>query len=658
MRTVPRRWTREDTVLVVDSMMITLQQNDGLNERTQLAIAETYGEEVLAFLRPPVLERTAALDGSFVLAPPVPSAEKMKPHTASPEVTSTSAAATEEDAFPSSLLAASFGRPSGDIVLGSNSFALGGSRVAGGGALVANDMHLPLAVPNIWYRASLTVAGRTVTGVTLPGVFGIIVGSNGDVAWGFTNSQIDTSDVVIVEPDPADPTRYRVPDGDGWEKFEVVRETISVARRAPETMEIILTRWGPLLTKRDTGGRMLALHWVAYDPKAINLHLSDMMEAHSVDEAIAVAHGTAIPAQNLLVGDRFGHVAWTIIGRVPRRLGFDGLFPESWADGSRRWNGFLSPAEVPVVRDPPSGQIWTANNRVLGGEAFALLGNGDYDDPARATQIRDRLTILTGRAVVPNDLLAVQLDDESLFLRRWRDLLLRTLTEKAVRDSPTLAELRNIVKEWHGHAAIDEAGHRVVREFRRIVAEMVLNPIYEPVRQREPSLHISRTKFLSEQPLWSILTARPAYLLPSSVSPWDALLLRAANLTAEMAGREPAGLALRNCTWGRVNTLKMHHPLSGALPSWLGRWLDMPAQALPGDSNMPRVQTPDFGASMRMVVSPGREREGIFHQPGGASGNPLSPFYRAGHDDWAAGRATPFLPGEKKHRLALHPFKS
>ena len=517
-------------------------------------------------------------------------------------------------------------------------------------------MHLPLAVPNIWYRASLTVAGRTVTGVTLPGILGIIVGSNGDVAWGFTNSHIDTSDVVIVEPDPADPTRYRVPDGDGWEKFEVVRETISVAGRAPETIEIVSTRWGPLLTKRDTGGRMLALHWVAYDPKAINLHLSDMMEAHSVDEAIAVAHGTGIPAQNFLVGDRFGHVAWTIIGRVPRRLGSDGLLPQSWADGSRRWDDFLSPSEVPVARDPPNGQIWTANNRVLGGEALALLG-GDYDDPTRAAQIRDRLTALTGRAVVPNDLLAVQLDDESLFLRRWRDLLLSTLTDEAVRDSPTLTELRHIVKEWHGHAAIGEAGHRLVREFRRVVTEMVLNPIYEPVRQREPSLHISRTKFpSSEQPLWSILTARPAHLLPSSVSSWDALLLRAANLTAEMAGREPGGLALRDCTWGRVNTLKMHHPLSGGLPSWLGRWLDMAAQALPGDSNMPRVQTPDFGASMRMVVSPGREPEGIFHQPGGASGNPLSPFYRAGHDDWAAGRATPFLAGEKKHRLALHPL--
>ena len=87
--------------------------------------------------------------------------------------------------------------------------------------------------------------------------------------------------------------------------------------------------------------------------------------------------------------------------------------PQSWADGTRRWDGFLAPDEVPVVRDPPDGQLWTANNRVVGGDALARLGNGGYDEEARAAQIRDRLRALTGRPAVPADGLAVQLDDES-----------------------------------------------------------------------------------------------------------------------------------------------------------------------------------------------------------------------------------------------------
>ena len=117
----------------------------------------------------------------------------------------------------------------------------------------------------------------------------------------------------------------------------------------------------------------------------------------------------------------------------------------------------------------------------------------------------------------------------------------------------------------------------------------------------------------------------------------------------------PTALALRDCTWGQRNVLRMHHPFSRLLPESVARWLDMPAEPLPGDNFMPRVQTPDFGASERMVVLPGREAEGIFHQPGGASGHSLSPFYRAGHDDWARGRPTPFLPGATVYRLRLEP---
>lgn len=674
LRATPRPWTREDSVLVVYTMTLDLQGGDGRDERARLAVADVYGESVLRFLRPTVLERTAALDGSSQPAPPVPGPEDFRPR---PE-------ATVSHATPAVRRAPAFGGDNDGEgtndddtppVPGSNSFALAGWRVAGsngsGAALVANDPHLALAVPNIWYRVSLKRPDRTVTGVSLPGVPDVILGSNGDVAWGFTNSQVDSSDVVLVEPDPADPTaRYRVPDGDGWERFEIARENIVVAGRAvPETLEILLTRWGPLLTPLPgaVGGRTLALRWTAHDPTAVNFALSELSEARTTDEALAVAHRAGLPAQNFLVGDRAGSIAWTIIGQIPRRVGagFDGFLPRSWADGARGWNGFLAPDEVPMVRDPPDGQLWTANNRVLGGEALARLGDGDYDDPARAAQIRDRLTTLaTDRVATPADLLAVQLDDESRFLFRWRDLLLDVLTDEVVRDEPTtLGELRRLVRAWHGHAAADEAGHRLVREFRRTVLEAVMRPIYEPVWQRDPAAKLAGYGPGVEQPLWGILSAqpRPAHLLPPSAPSWNALLLAAARETANLGQKNQtssssSSRSLAECTWGRVNVLRMRHPLSVALPAVVGRrWLDMPAQELPGDGKMPRVQTPTFGASMRMVVAPGREAEGIFHQPGGASGHPLSPFYRAGHDDWVAGRPTPFLPGETRHRLTLRP---
>ena len=651
LRARPRPWVPEDTFLVVEAMTMSLQEHDGLDERIRLDILETYGQEALDFLNPFVRETTAALDGSSLPAPPVPDAAHLTPR---PGATGAAGAAGATDtAGNKTSLQAGF---DADAKPGSNSFALAGTRVAGGGALVANDMHLGLAVPNTWYRASLALPGRTITGVTLPGVPGIVVGSNGDVAWGFTDAYLDSNDVVIVEVDPADPGRYRVPDGDGWARFETVRDSIPVAHGKPEPVETVYTRWGPVLTKHDNAGRTLALHWLAYEPGALNLGLCDLADARSVDEALAVAHRAGVPAENFIVGDRAGHIAWTIIGVVPRRVGFDGRTPQSWADGTRRWDGLLSPDEVPVVRDPADGQVWSANNRAVGGEALARLGNGGYDEEARAAQIRDRLRALQGKLATPADGLAVQLDDESRFLVRWRDLLLNTLGDDAVRSHPALDELRQLVREWHGHASVDEPGHRLVRAFRRYVIESVENPIYEPLRRRAPDLEISRTDFRgAEQPVWSIVSTRPAWVLPSAAVSWDALLLHAAELTAKIGQHEPGGLALRDCTWGRYNTLRMHHPFSALLPDWLARRIDMPDEPMPGDAFMPRAQGPTFGASERMVVSPGHEAEGIFHQPGGASAHPLSPFYRAGHEDWVHGRPTPFLPGAVVYRLRLEP---
>ena len=647
LNTHPRPWLPEDTILAVDTMTMSLQAHDGLDERARLAIRETYGEEAVAFLRPGVREKTAALDGSSLPAPPVPGALQLTPRPGPPGPETAPAANpladTDPDADPG-------------LLPGSNNFALSGARTAGGGALVANDMHLGLMVPNTWYRASMVLPDRRVTGVMLPGTPGVIVGSNGEVAWGFTDAYLDACDVVIVEPDPADPGRYRVPDAGGWERFETVRDTIAVAHGQPETLETVYTRWGPLITRRDGAGRILALHWLAHDPATTDLTAFALDDAHSVDEAVDIAHRAGVPAENFIVGDRAGHIAWTIIGPVPRRVGFDGLTPQSWADGTRRWDGYLAPEEVPVVRDPADGQLWTANNRVVGGEALARLGIGGYDEAARAGQIRDDLHALAGRLAAPADGLAVQLDDESRFLARWRDLLSSTLTDDAVRGQPPLAELRQVVRDWHGHAAIGEAGHGLVRDFRQNLMEAVMNPLYDPVRRRAPDVPISRTQFReAEQPLWSILSARPAWLLPPSAASWDAVLLHAASATAAMGEHLPGHPALRDCTWGKRNTLAMTHPFSRILPAPLARLLDMPAEPLPGDSNMPRVQGPSFGASERMVVSPGREAEGIFHQPGGASGHPLSAFYRAGHEDWAQGRPTPFLPGAAKCRLRLEP---
>ncbi|MGV7246647.1 penicillin acylase family protein, partial [Caballeronia sp. M23-90] len=118
----------------------------------------------------------------------------------------------------------------------------------------------------------------------------------------------------------------------------------------------------------------------------------------------------------------------------------------------------------------------------------------------------------------------------------------------------------------------------------------------------------------------------------------------------------PPDTPLADASWGARNRAVIGHPFARLVPSWLPwvrGWLGAPHDALPGDFNMPRVQTPSFGASERMIVSPGREQDGIFEMPGGQSGNPLSPYFMAGHEAWVRGDATSFMPGETVHRLDL-----
>ena len=199
--------------------------------------------------------------------------------------------------------------------------------------------------------------GRTVTGVDAARRAGVVVGSNGDVAWGFTDAYIDTCDLVVVETDPARPARYRVPDGIGWERFETVARESRVARPAAGDVEVVSTRWGPLLTAADAAGRTFARHWSEYDPGAINLGMCRPGgRAHRGRGASKSRTAAASPRRI----SSWATARATSPGRSSAacRAGSASMgTPQSWADGTRRWDGFLPPdghARHPQPADGPA----------------------------------------------------------------------------------------------------------------------------------------------------------------------------------------------------------------------------------------------------------------------------------------------------------------
>jgi penicillin G amidase len=639
LRVVPRPWKPEDTILVALAMFLDLQGEDAEAESSLGVLHDTLPPELSAFLAPPGTEWDVPLVGEAFQPPPVPSSAVFDLRKSSPI------------ALPK---AASLGRGD-EPLLGSNNWAVAGAHTVHGGALVADDMHLGIRVPNTWYRASLQWPDAShpgewhhMTGVTLPGTPAIIVGSNTFVAWGFTNTEGDWSDLVVVEPDPADKEAYRTPQGP--RRFEHATETIAVKGSPEVNLDVVGTIWGPVID-HDHLGRARAHAWVPQEPGGVNLALLGLERARTLEEAMAVANVSGAPAQNFTCADRTGRIGWTVMGRMPRRVGFDGRLPVSWADGTKRWDGWLEPAEYPRVLDPPGGRIWTANNRVMSGEMLAIMGDGGYDLGARAGQIKRSLLAIDRAS--EQDMLKVQLDDRALFLTRWRDLLLGVLSSQAAGTDARRAEARRLVDTWGGRASIESAGYRIVRAFRLEVAKQVLGALTASCKKADARFDWG-DQHQWEAPLWTLVTERPVHLLNPAYANWDAQLLSAVD--DSLAGLTKSG-GLADRTWGERNTAAFHHPLSLAVPA-LARWLDLPAHRLPGDSNMPRFQSPGSGASERMVVSPGRETQGLFHMPGGQSGHPLSPHYRDGHAAWAKGEPTPFLPGPAVHVLTLVPAGS
>ncbi|HEY7817138.1 MAG TPA: penicillin acylase family protein, partial [Vicinamibacteria bacterium] len=594
LRSDPTPWRAPDCVLVVFSMFFELNDDHGTLESADALLRDVLSPELAAFLSPAGTEWDAPLFGDAILPPPIPGP-----------------GAVELEAPSTARVGEVMEIQRADI--GSNNWALAGTKTRHGGAILASDMHLGHAVPNLWYRALLIYGSRRLAGVTLPGTPSLVAGSNGDIAWGFTNTEADWVDLVEAEP-----------------PFSTFSETIAVRGEAPVAFEVRETDAGPVIDE-DHRGRARAVRWIAHHPRGVNLRLALLEETETVSAALAIAPTLGIPPQNFVVAGREGSIGWTVAGRIPKRT------------EDNRWDGFFEGSEYTVLENPPSGAIWTANARVADGEMLRRMGDGGYSLGARAKQIRDALLPLT--SATEKDMLAIQLDDRALFLERWRILFLDLLREKG-----GLEDVERVLNEgWTGRASIDSAGYRAARELRRAVIEEVLGTLAAKVLRADPRFGVIQLR-QPEGPAWQLVSERPAHLVAPPYRSWEDWLFAILEKTTASWPRP-----LQDRTWGQANTSKITHPLSDAFPRFLSRFLDAPPRPLPGHTDMPRVQGTSHGASERLVVSPGREDEALFHMPGGQSGHPLSPYYLAGHEDWEEGRATPLLPEATVFSLRLIP---
>ncbi|MDD5275181.1 MAG: penicillin acylase family protein [Methylovulum sp.] len=633
----PAPWRAEDSLLVILGMFNILTGWAEQEERMVSVMDKSLPADIVAFLTPDTDYFTDRLTNA---------SPSLRPARAIP-VTSLKKALKQRVQTPEKLATAVRLR---DFAVGSNAWAVSGAKTQDGRAILANDMHLGITVPNVWYRAELDYGDIHAAGVTLPGVPLLVAGSTKRLAWGSTNLSGDFLDLVSLEinPDNADEYRFK----DQWLRFEHGTETVNIKNAGQQQLDVRRTVWGPVAPD-PLLGKPVAVHWTALDDDVVNLGLMDVEQAETLEQALTTVNRTGGPQLNFLVADDGGRIAWTVMGRIPKRFGGDGLVSRSWADGAVGWDGYVEPQALPRQINPTEGLLVSANDRRLGKQYPYLIGH-QFANGYRAYRISQRLKQMP--EINEWSLFALQLDTESEFHAFYQQLALNVLSPERIAQRPELRELRDYLLAWNGRADTDSLGFALLQRFRQRLAETVFTPFVAACQDADKGFEYSWTYI--DTPLQAMLTEKLPELLPDPLhyQNWDAFILGQLTDSAQQLKAEYPDIKLPELTWGNVNKAQFAHPFAKSLPL-LGYLLNMPEDELAGCSACVRVAGPHFGAGERLVVSPAHLDEGILHMPDGQSAHPLSPNYRDQQRYWVKGLPIGLQVGEAEHKLVLKPGK-
>ncbi|MEE2681501.1 MAG: penicillin acylase family protein [Planctomycetota bacterium] len=534
-------------------------------------------------------------------------------------------------------------RPTSDeeATPGSNNWAIAGQRTRDGRAILASDPHLGLTLPGAWYRIRMLWPDHDLVGLSIPGIPGIVIGSNGHVAWGFTNLTGDLQDLIMLEINPDNPDEYRTPDG--WEPFGEVVEVIGVRGGEPVELPLRTTRWGVVNGRyQDAFGvdREAVIEWAGLHPELCNFKLFELEQARTLEEALGVLGSWYGPPQNAVVASSDGRIGYTITGFLPDRQGVDGRRPYGLWDGTESWSTRPS-APRPIVIDPPQGYVHTANNRTTDLATAQRLGY-DWANPSRARRIEDVLALTVDAD--ESDMLALQLDPTVVSYGPWKNLIIGVIAEDD--EDESLRAVREALLSWNGRAEPQEVGVTLINDAR----SRMIGDLRQAIRQwAADSGHGTaiRVPVTSEEPYLRVIEDQKINWLPEGPeSDWNEWVRAHVRDSVEAGSLSP---------WGERNRIVLESPLASMAPPPMNRMLQMELGPQSGHWNAPKVLAPGIGASARLVVSPGREEAGILQTPGGQSGNPLSPHYRDLTASWTAGSPQKLLPGAPAASFTITP---
>ncbi|MGI9150352.1 MAG: penicillin acylase family protein [Limnohabitans sp.] len=551
------------------------------------------------------------------------------------------------------------GEPGFNEGRGSNNWVLSGSHTASGKPLLANDPHLALSAPAVWYYAHLKTPDTDVIGASLPGLPFVVLGRNAQVAWGFTNTGPDVQDLYLEQIDPSNPTRYKTPTG--WQTFDTRTETIAVKGQPDVTHVVRSTRHGPVISDAqashaevlDVSRFVLALRWTALDADNRTLVAGvKVQQAKNVAELLQAYADNHSPTQNIVMADTQGHVAYKAAGRVPvRRADNDirGMAPAPGWDARYDWSGWIAYADMPFD-DAKKGWVATANQRITPPNYPHFLGQ-DWNTPHRFERIEQVLQSKPKHDF--KDMQALQNDTLSL-----STLTLLPVLKATPSQHPLAAKALQTLEGFDGRMEADRAAPLIFAVWADELTRGLVEPKLgaEVFKAQYGKRHF---RLLVEQ----VMQQRDsAWCAPKTCAEQStAALDRALNRMAAQHGQNPA-----DWRWGDEHqALSIHKPL-GQVPVLR----DLFNVKVPSDGDLFTVNVGQYwagekylpfanrhAASLRVVYDLSDLEQSQFIYQTGQSGLVWASNYRDMKQAWASGKYRPLRmqPDAWAHELVLTP---
>jgi penicillin G amidase len=556
-------------------------------------------------------------------------------------------------ASPASMFAA---RP--ELVPGSNNWVVSGAHTVTGKPLLSNDMHLNHQMPNLWYEAHLQAGDYDVVGVTLPGLPFVIVGHNRRIAWGFTNVGPTVEDLYIENFN--DQGAYQSPAG--WQPPEDRAEVIRVKSQPNISVDVVLTRHGPIITDLIPGEtRKIALRWTAYD--SVHDPFFDIDSAQNWDEFRHALASWDSPAQNTVYADVDGHIGYQATGHIPLRSAGDGSLPVSGSDDQHEWTGYIPFDKLPRVFDAPSGILATANSRIAP-DKYPYSISTEWDPPWRTDRIYQVLE--SGRKFSAADMLSLQTDLYSAFDRFCAERFVYAL-DHVKNPSKRAQQARDLMRDWDGRLTANSAAgtieNRSQYELRRLLLESKLGSAPKNLPPKSASAPPESFSWKSyrwfSSSIWleNVLEKQPKRWLPEGYENYEALL--AAAVEAAISNPE-APQDLTQWRWGMFSPIDIEHPVLGRLPL-IGRWTGPAIHEQSGGGLSIKQVGRNFGPSERYTADLSDFDQSTLSTVTGQGGNFLSPYYMDQWKAWYEGTtfSLPFskeaVEKAKAHELVLEP---